>query len=104
VRWIQKDESRHIAYGIYLIARNLSRNPSLWECVEEQMNKLLPLALGIVEEGFAPYPNLPLPISKDEFISYATSQYQKRYQRLQKARTESLDAVEKGAIELMENA
>ena len=104
VRLIQRDESRHIAYGIYLISRHLSQRPELWEVVEERLNELLPYAQGVVMEGLEAYPRLPYDTDPQEIIDYAISQYQKRYERLKKAKDSPLDVVENLAIELGEAA
>ena len=42
IRLVKQDESRHIAYGIFLIARLLAADPDLWEVAEVAMNELLP--------------------------------------------------------------
>ena len=52
---VKQDEARHIAYGVYLLARLVSEDPGLWEIVDARMNELLPLALGTVTETFEPY-------------------------------------------------
>ncbi|UCC53062.1 MAG: R2-like ligand-binding oxidase, partial [Anaerolineaceae bacterium] len=49
---LKQDESRHIAYGIFLISRLLVGDASLWELVESEMNRLLPVALAVVGEVF----------------------------------------------------
>ena len=38
---LKQDESRHIAYGIFLISRLVSENPELWDIAEAKMNELL---------------------------------------------------------------
>jgi ribonucleoside-diphosphate reductase beta chain len=40
VGYIKRDESRHIAYGVFLISRLVAQDPSLWDLVETQMNEL----------------------------------------------------------------
>ena len=51
IELLKRDESRHIAYGIYLISRLVSQDQSLWSVIESRMNELLPLALGVVQES-----------------------------------------------------
>jgi ribonucleoside-diphosphate reductase beta chain len=84
---VQRDESRHIAYGIYLLARLLHADRGLWPIVEERMNELLPAALAVVEETFAPYDAMPFGLELEEFLAYARAQFGKRYARLERARS-----------------
>lgn len=94
VELVQRDESRHLAYGIYLLSRLVSEGGDpVWEAVQDQMETLLPLALGVVEEVFDPYDEFPFPVDVDTYLEYARSQYQKRTARLERAREQSLDEV-----------
>jgi ribonucleoside-diphosphate reductase beta chain len=91
---LKQDESRHIAYGIYLLARLLAEDPALWNGVQERMNELLPLAIAIVDESLSPFDEPPFGIPPEAFIEYATAQFGKRYARLERARTQTLAEVE----------
>lgn len=100
VGYVQRDESRHIAYGLYLLSRHLAQDPSLWGVLERRMDQLLPLALGVVQEIFAAYPEgFPLELEVGEFVGYAVDQFQKRYRRLQLARGQGLQEIERIALE-----
>jgi len=90
---LKQDESRHIAYGIYLISRLVAENPHLWEVAETTMNTLLMPALGVVTEAFACYDPVPFGLDLDTFTAYATMQFQKRYERIAKSRGASLEDV-----------
>jgi ribonucleoside-diphosphate reductase beta chain len=85
---VKRDEARHIAYGVYLLSRLVQADPELWPALEARMNELLPLALGIVEETFALYDEMPFGLELDEFLAFATGQFGKRYARIERARTE----------------
>src|SRR5437764_644754 len=77
LRLIKQDESRHIAYGVHLLTRLVAGDPSLWEVVEERMAALLPLALGVVDEGFSRYGDRsPFGLQKDEIAAFAATQFQ----------------------------
>jgi ribonucleoside-diphosphate reductase beta chain len=89
---IKRDESRHIAYGVYALSRLVRDDPSLWETVEHRMNQLLPLALSVVQETFALYDPMPFELELGEFVEYATDQFGKRFARVEGAR--------RGVIEL----
>lgn len=92
---LKQDESRHIAYGIYLISRLVAADPHLWETAENTMNALLMPALGVVAEAFDCYDPVPFDLQIGDFTNYAMMQYQKRYDRIAKARGASLETVMK---------
>jgi len=50
---LKRDESRHIAYGTFLLQRLICEHPHLYEVVEAKMQELAPLAIKINQEGFA---------------------------------------------------
>lgn len=90
---LKLDESRHIAYGVYLLSRLMSEHPTVWDTVERTMNELLVPGLGVVTEVFTHYDPVPFDITQEEFGAYAASQFQKRLERVQKARGMSLKEV-----------
>jgi ribonucleoside-diphosphate reductase beta chain len=89
---VKRDEARHVAYGVYLLSRLVSAQPALWEQVEARMNELLPVALGFVAETFEPHPDgiTPFGMERDKVIAYSASQYQKRFDRIERARGRTL--------------
>ncbi len=90
---LKQDESRHIAYGIFLLSRLVAEHPDLWPRLEERMNALLPPAVGVIGEIFACYEENPFGLEPEMFIDYAMDQFSKRYERLEKARGASLDEI-----------
>ncbi len=94
IRNLKQDESRHIAYGIYLISRLIAEDEQLWDVAEQSMNQLLIPALGVIEDVFALYNPVPFGLQVEEFVAYATLQFQKRYLRLQAARGAAQSDVE----------
>lgn len=91
---LKQDESRHIAYGIYLISRLVAEYPALWEIAETTMNTLLMPALGVVTESFAPYDVIPFGLSIDDFTNFAMMQFQKRFARIEQSKGAALGDVE----------
>ncbi len=83
---VKRDESRHIAYGIYLLSRLVAAQPALWETVEERMESLLEPALGVIRELFDSYASMPFGLAIDDFLGYALGQFEKRLARLERAR------------------
>ena len=69
---IKRDESRHIAYGVYLLSRLVAAHPDVWDVVQARMEELLPVALAFVEESFGPYPDqeTPFGITTERALSY----------------------------------
>jgi ribonucleoside-diphosphate reductase beta chain len=96
---LKQDESRHIAYGIYLLSRLVAENPEEWETLDTQMNTLVPFAIGVIGDAFAAYDVVPFGLVEDDFISYAMSQFTRRFERLEKARGASLDEINRVARE-----
>ncbi len=87
---LKQDESRHLAYGVHLLSRLVSENGEpVWEAIDGRMNELFPTALGIVDEIFEPYDDPPFGLEKGRFVEFATSQFQKRYQRIARSRQQS---------------
>lgn len=93
IRLLKQDESRHIAYGVFLLSRLIAADDSLWELVETQMNELVVHAIGITSENFAAYDVMPFGVVEDDFINYALDQFGKRLTRIESARGKSLDEI-----------
>lgn len=83
---LKKDESRHLAYGIFLLSRLVAEYPELWDDLESQMNSLLYPAVAVISEAFSAYQVPPFGLVEEDFIIYAMDQFQKRFARIEKAR------------------
>lgn len=94
---LKQDESRHIAYGVYLLSRLVAEHPEEWETLELQMNGLLPFAIGVIGDAFACYEVVPFGLVEDDFVQYAMGQFARRYERLEKARGASLEEIDRVA-------
>ncbi|MFV9504121.1 MAG: R2-like ligand-binding oxidase [Oscillochloridaceae bacterium umkhey_bin13] len=97
VRLLKQDESRHIAYGVYLLSRLIAADDAIWEQIEGRMNELVMHAVGVIDEAFSAYAVMPFGLQIETFTDYALSQFQKRLNRLEAARGQSLAAVERAA-------
>jgi ribonucleoside-diphosphate reductase beta chain len=93
IRLIKQDESRHIAYGVFLLSRLIAADDRLWQVLEDTMNELLGVAMGVIGELFACYEVLPFDITADDYVSFAMSQFQKRIDRIERARGASLEEI-----------
>lgn len=100
---LKQDESRHIAYGIYLISRLVAENgDEVWDAFNDQMNKLLMPAMQVVTESYDKFEVVPFGIDKDELSNYAMGQFQKRLARIQKARNQSIEELDLEVLETIE--
>lgn len=93
IQLLKQDESRHIAYGIFLISRLVAQDDSLWTVVEDTMNELLIPGLGVIGDAFDCYDPIPFGLQESEFIDYATAQFQKRIDRVERARGATLEDI-----------
>ncbi|HEY1350399.1 MAG TPA: R2-like ligand-binding oxidase [Ktedonobacteraceae bacterium] len=83
VQMIKRDESRHIAYGVFLISRLVVEHPELWEVVDKRMHDLFSAVARNQEENGTPQ------VVRD----YARRQFEKRLARIGRARNLSLEQI-----------
>src|SRR5437867_4623197 len=50
LRYIQRDESCHIRFGVYMLQVLLTEDPAIWSTLDARMNKLIPLAIELTSE------------------------------------------------------
>jgi ribonucleoside-diphosphate reductase beta chain len=93
---IKRDESRHIAYGVYLLSRLVAEDPGVWDVIDERMNTLGPIAQSFIRAGYAAYPDgiNAFGLHVDEAADFAASQFRKRYERISRARRSTLAEIE----------
>ena len=93
---IKRDESRHIAYGVYLLSRLVAEDAAIWDVIEARMEELFPFALGVVDETFSMYENgvTPFGLEQSMFTEYASSQFAKRHARIEHSRGRTLAEVD----------
>jgi ribonucleoside-diphosphate reductase beta chain len=86
LRLIQRDESRHIAYGVFLISRLVAADKALWPIVEDQMYELFSHVQSNQQRNGTP-----------EFLRvYAKQQFEKRLARIKRALDQSPEQLEYG--------
>jgi len=93
---LKADESRHLAYGIFLLSRLVvEHGDPVWHAITQRMDELLPPAIAIISESFAAYPadRIPFGLEPDAFVHFATRQFQKRMDRIERARNQTLSQV-----------
>lgn len=79
---LKRDESRHIAFGLYFIKRLVAAHPELQDVLENEAGRLLDKAIDVVNEIFEPYPEMPFGLDKAWYIEYASNQFSKRIAKL----------------------
>lgn len=79
---LKQDESRHIAFGLYMINRLLDENPDLGEELENTLEELLYDATNIIHEIFSQYDSVPFGLEKEWFLNHAIQQFQNRIAKL----------------------
>ena len=91
---LKRDESRHIAYGLYLISRLIAEDPHIYSVVQERMQELIEPAIGFINEIFEMYDDdMPFGLQRKDFIDYALSQFRKRLDKLHKVTTQGLENI-----------
>jgi ribonucleoside-diphosphate reductase beta chain len=90
---LKQDESRHIAYGVFLLSRLMAEDDGLWAVIEATMNELVTPALGMIHESIGSYDPVPFGLRVEDFTDYAMRQFQKRFDRIQRARAMTMDEV-----------
>ena len=79
---LKQDESRHIAYALFLINRLLNENPGHGEDLELLLEELLYDATNIIQEIFSQYEVVPFGLKEDWFLEHAIKQFQNRIAKL----------------------
>lgn len=91
---VKRDESRHIAYGVFLLSRLVAEHGEpIWEVIDKRISELLLPSVTIISEGLSRYSPIPFGLDLDELVQYAMSQFQSRYQRIERSRHQSLEQV-----------
>jgi ribonucleoside-diphosphate reductase beta chain len=94
---VKRDESRHLAFAVYFLSRLMAEHgDALWPAFQERMNELLPFTLGVINDSYDDNPEgeeVPFNVEREEVLAYAMSQFQKRVNRIERARHQTLEEV-----------
>jgi ribonucleoside-diphosphate reductase beta chain len=91
---LKRDESRHLAYGVFLLSRLVAvHGEPVWEVIRERMEALVKVSIGMVEEAFAAYDVVPFGLKPEDFVTFAMGQFEQRLARVEKARRQTLEEV-----------
>lgn len=90
LEFVKRDESRHIAYGIYALQRLLKAQPELWDLTNDTLNRWLTLALPVIPEALAPYGDeVPFGIDVMDLTQFAVDQFNQRHNALERVMAHS---------------
>ena len=97
---LKRDESRHIAFAVYFLSRLVAEHgDTAWNALETRMNELLPLVIesnNLDTQSYIdthPEGIIPFDLDVNEFNAYATTQFQKRFERIQRSRNQSIEEI-----------
>jgi len=93
---LKLDESRHLAYGMFLLSRLVvEHGDAVWDAITQRMNELVTPAVAVINEAFAAYPadRMPFDLQPETFVQFAMGQFEKRMQRLERARHQSIEQI-----------
>jgi ribonucleoside-diphosphate reductase beta chain len=84
---VQRDEARHIAFGLHVLTRLIAEESALWGVINDQLNRLLPLAQGVFMEVLGEFlPDIPFGLDLNAMVGYAGEQFMARVNVLERAR------------------
>lgn len=89
IRFIARDELRHMAWGTYTCRRHVSANASLWNVVEEVMGELLPHTLSSISYVFDQFDSPPFGLNQEELLLFAAGRAARRLNAIEQARSET---------------
>lgn len=104
VKLIQRDESRHIGYGVYLIARIVSEHPELLDYVHERMDELMVVVKELQEEGAKRYDHMevrPFGMERGFTNQYAMERYQGRMNVINRVHEKTMQQIRETDYELI---
>ncbi|HSG40914.1 MAG TPA: R2-like ligand-binding oxidase [Thermoanaerobaculia bacterium] len=90
---LKRDESRHMAYGVFLISRLVAEHEEVWPEVERRMGELLEPAIQLIYELFSAYETVPFGLKLETFVEYAMTQFNRRFARIEKAREQTVEQI-----------
>jgi len=97
IDYLKRDESRHLAYGVFLLSRLVAvHGDPVWEAIRERMQALVQLAMGLINETFAAYEVVPFGLKLEDFLQFAMGQFEQRMTRVEKARRQTIEEVMRG--------
>lgn len=86
LEYIQRDEARHIAFGLNLLTRIIEADPKQWGRIQARTNNLVGLTQGIITEVLDKFlPDIPLGLDLNDIMMYSAGQFMARMNVLERA-------------------
>ncbi|WP_347939625.1 R2-like ligand-binding oxidase [Peribacillus simplex] len=89
---LKKDESRHIAYGTFLLQRIISEHPHIFKQVEKRMEELSPMAIALNTEGYDRFGN-PFDNDQQAILNFTMKQLSVRMEILARAKGKGIEEI-----------
>ncbi len=86
IRLVQRDEARHVAFGIDMLREAFEQDGDLRDVLEVEAEMLFPLVVGVLGDYFAPYGGEqdPFGLTATELLMFASAQFGKRQAALER--------------------
>jgi len=91
IEYLKRDESRHIAYGTYLLQRLIGEHPQLFDRVIKKLDELAPLALALNTEGMTFEDDEKGKKTSTEIMNFSKKQLMARIDILSRAKTKNIE-------------
>ncbi|UOQ94612.1 R2-like ligand-binding oxidase [Halobacillus shinanisalinarum] len=92
IEYLKRDESRHIAYGTFLLQRLVCEHPHLYDHITQKLNDLAPLSLQLNQEG-AEQSAYDVPL--EETVKFSQNQLSIRLEKVARARGKTIEEIYK---------
>lgn len=92
IEYLKRDESRHIAYGTFLLQRLVCEHPHLYDHITRKLNELAPLSLQLNQEG-AEHSAYDTPL--EETVQFSQNQLSLRLEKIARARGKTIEELYK---------
>jgi len=93
ITYLKTDESRHIAYGTFLLQRLICEHPHLYQQVTKRLYELLPLSMELNREGMNAREESPFTFSLEQIVQFSMKQFQTRMDVLKRAIGKTVDEI-----------
>jgi ribonucleoside-diphosphate reductase beta chain len=102
IRWIGRDERRHMAWGTYTCRRHVAADDANWQVVQDALNELQDPIWQLMTAMTDEYPDDegPFGLRRSDTQAYAMDRFARRFGAIESARGTRVEAVEQGTTEI----
>jgi ribonucleoside-diphosphate reductase beta chain len=102
IDYLKRDESRHIAYGTFLLQRLICEKPSLYDHIQTKLAELAPLAMQINESGLSDADRSePGYVEPSDIMAFTAKQLSLRLEKLARAKEKTIEELYKTSEEAL---